>query len=109
MPLAQIVRFDDAENPTTIASGSSPSIPSAAAIDTKSSAFPPLTSASLAGWIYVNLDNRSSAARPSQNWVVIRMHAEGRYGVDYDATAMTNGCSPNAVVSSVPAVGGVRK
>ena len=32
-------------------------------------------------------------ARPSQNWIVIKMQAEGRYGVEYDATALGNGCT----------------
>jgi hypothetical protein len=30
----------------------------------------------------------------SQNWVIVSMFAEGRYGVDYDAAWLGNGCSP---------------
>lgn len=32
----------------------------------------------------------------SQNWVIVSMFAEGRYGVDYDAAWLGNGCSPAA-------------
>lgn len=101
IPATSIVRFDDAENPT--ASASSALMPSAASFDTKSPIFPPLSGPSLSGWIYFNLDNQAgtvtqsspySTPRPSQNWVVVRMKAEGRYGVDYDATAIGNGCGP---------------
>src|SRR5437762_9042397 len=109
IPVASVLRYDDAENPT--ATLSTMSMPSAAAIDTKSSMFPPLSGPTLSGWIYFNLDNRAgystssnpfSSTRSSQNWVVVRMKAEGRYGVDYDATALANGCGSTSAVSSVP-------
>ena len=103
------MRFDDVENPTS--SVASQGLLSASAIDTKSAVFPPMSGASLTGWIYLNLDNQAgyttkaspySSARASQNWVVVRMKAEGRYGVDYDATALANGCATTSVVSTVP-------
>ena len=109
IPATAIVRFDDAENPTT--SATSALMPAAASFDTKSSFFPPITGPTLSGWIYFNLDNQAgnvtqsnpySSARPSQNWVVVRMKAEGRYGVDYDATALTNGCASSSSVAAVP-------
>ena len=34
-----------------------------------------------------------STVRPSQNWIVVHMRADGRYAVDYDATTLTNGCT----------------
>lgn len=76
------------------------------------------------GWMYFNLDHRghygtfsgsvdhstvysdpsrnnpvahpefSRNLRPSQNWVLVSMAAEGRYSVDFDAAALGNGCSP---------------
>ena len=107
IPTSSIVRFDDAENPSAIATAAL--TPSAASYDTKSAVFPPISGPSLTGWIYFNLDNQAglvaqtnpySTPRMSQNWVVVRMKAEGRYGVDYDATALTNGCTPPAVVSA---------
>jgi hypothetical protein len=124
MPISSIVRFDESENPmvggatqsaTTGGSIGLAALPSTAAPPTASSVFPPLSSQGVAGWMFLNLDNRAagisvsgnnaySSARPSQNWVIIHMRAEGRYGVDYDATTLANGCTPNggAEVMQVP-------
>jgi hypothetical protein len=73
----------------------------AAAAATTSSAFPPRVGAAVSGWMLIDLDSRAgvsasspfSTSRPSQNWIVIKMQAEGRYGVEYDATALGNGCT----------------
>jgi hypothetical protein len=61
---------------------------------------------SLAGWIYMNLDNgfnETTADAPanfaSQNWVVVSMRAQGVYSVDFDAAWLGNGCTPAAEVS----------
>jgi len=99
VPYVSIVRFDEYENPTV---GSGPgAFAVAAAAATTSSAFPPRVGVSVSGWMFLELDNRAgvsasspySVARPSQNWIVIKMQAEGRYGVEYDATALGNGCT----------------
>ena len=99
VPYLSIVRYDEYENPTV---GSGPrAFPVAAAAATTSSAFPPRVGVSVSGWMFLELDNRAgtsasspfSVARPSQNWIVIKMQAEGRYGVEYDATALGNGCT----------------
>jgi hypothetical protein len=103
MPVASVVRFDEFENPT--ANAIAPNAPATSSISTASSVFPPLAGASLTGWMYIDLDNHSLAARPSQNWITVRMRAEGRYGVTYDATSLKNGCSSNSVVAGVPNVG----
>jgi hypothetical protein len=58
--------------------------------------------------MYIDLDNRTLSTRASQNWVTVRMRAEGRYGVTYDAIALKNGCAPSSVVSSVPQIGGAK-
>ena len=87
------------ENPTVGAGART--FPVAAAAATTSSAFPPRVGVSVSGWMFLELDNRAgvsasspfSVARPSQNWIVIKMQAEGRYGVEYDATALGNGCT----------------
>lgn len=52
------------------------------------------------GWMYLNLNNGGADAYStdrtnSQNWVVVEMRAEGRYGVDFDAAYLGNGCSAN--------------
>ncbi|MEO8218296.1 MAG: hypothetical protein ABI718_14545, partial [Acidobacteriota bacterium] len=62
-------------------------------------AFPqPANSGDVGGWMYLNLHNGGSASysttRHSQNWVGIQMTAEGRFGVDFWAAALGNGCSP---------------
>ena len=55
----------------------------------------------------MNLDNGGSQAysasdRHNQNWVEVTLFAEGRYGVQYPAAAMGNGCSnPPAVASPI--------
>ncbi|MCU1347879.1 MAG: hypothetical protein JWO56_909 [Acidobacteria bacterium] len=100
MPVSSAVRFDENENPTVAASGLI-ALPSASLVSTSGTTFPPLAGATLSGWMMLNLDNRalisaSGNARPSQNWVVVHLSAEGRYGVDYDATALSNGCSSQA-------------
>jgi hypothetical protein len=41
----------------------------------------------------------------SQNWVILSMFAEGRYGVDQDANWLGNGCSPALPASSAGTVG----
>jgi hypothetical protein len=107
MPVSSAVRFDENENVTVGISGQT-TLPAAALVSTTSATFPPMAGATLSGWMMLNLDNRSliSAAgnsRPSQNWVVVHLSAEGRYGVDYDATALSNGCtaqSPGVVDQS---------
>ena len=46
--------------------------------------------------------------RQSQNWVVVSMFAEGRYGVDFDAAWLGNGCSPSPNASTqIGPAGGV--
>ena len=44
----------------------------------------------------------STTVRPSQNWVIVSMFAEGRFSVDFDAAWLGNGCSAPVALSSVP-------
>jgi hypothetical protein len=61
--------------------------------------------------MWLGLDNRipgSGASayalpRPSQNWVTVQMYAEGRYAVDFDATALANGCTAAPATPSIVA------
>jgi len=115
IPVTRIVRFDESENPTltqgcqvspcpTEASFSLPETSSRPTTDTNS--FPPDNTATTdaGGWIYLNLNNGIDVSpnltsrgltRMSQNWVVVQQTAEGRYGIDFDAAYLGNGCSPN--------------
>jgi len=110
IPVTSIVRFAANENPTASAPASSSSMPVSSSLSTSSSFFPPMAGIGVSGWMFLNLDNHLSNAakspystsRASQNWVMVHMRAEGRYGVDYDATAMSNGCTPAAAVAKTP-------
>lgn len=101
---AGIVRFDEHENAAVMqACDNCPGAasPVASVVTNESDLFPPMGGSDVGGWMWINLDNRAglgagspySTMRFSQNWVVIQMYAEGRYGVDYDATSMANGCT----------------
>lgn len=112
--ISEIVRFDERENPTTFSPNViiSPSVPASITLpetsstSTSSSIFPGLSgSGDVGGWMYLNLNSGTAptpasrpfpttTARPSQNWVIVSMFAEGRYSVDYDAAWLGNGCSP---------------
>ena len=125
LALAEIVRFDEAENAVGdtgrgfVRGGVSTNRPGYFPTETTlpattrtsvadASIYPQLTNGAIAGWMYVNLDNDSRTffgeiefIQPwtSQNWIVSSMRAEGRYSVDMDAAALGNGCSPQAPIS----------
>jgi hypothetical protein len=105
IPTADIVRFDEEENPVTLDPDvisdppfpvALPTFPSASRVRSSSSDFPPNPYQAVAGWMYMNLDSGLvfPAGEASQNWVVVSMAAEGRYSVDFDAALLGNGCSP---------------
>jgi hypothetical protein len=126
MQVADIVRFDEHENPMSVVGCNLclPPVPSAVAFpatsrnDTAGGSFPPLLSAAgdVAGWMYLNLTNNGSRfysvksgyknarqgqlVRTSQNWVSTSMYAEGRYQVLFDALMMANGCTPAPSVTT---------
>jgi len=123
MGIAELVRFDERENAailggTLIVSpppAGAPGLPEASRTPVSSSNFPQITTTDAGGWMYLNLSNGGAASAPagadnpyrsqiagygaagrrnvSQNWTIVSMFAEGRYGVDYDAAWMGNGCS----------------
>jgi len=90
-----IVRFDEHENPTAIATTSSLVLPPTSATPSNAAAFPPATGDDRGGWFWIALDN-GARSRPSQNWITVQMYAEGRYAVDFDATWLANGCTMTA-------------
>lgn len=120
--IAEMVRFDEHENPTTTTGGVviSPApvgqgTPETGSYPTTSSIFPALSTAAgdVAGWTYLNLNNNAPGTapyttqfglpRPSQNWVIVSMAAEGRFAVDFDAAMLGNGCSrPTALNATLP-------
>lgn len=52
-----------------------------------------LLGTTLAGWLYLNLDDRNQENGAHQNWIVVSMRAQGRYSGDMDGIALGNGCS----------------
>lgn len=108
LSFVEMVRFDERETPTVLTPECriSPcvdiegALPEASLVSIgDSDVIPPdSTSADLGGWIYMNLShdgdaNFATPDRPTQNWVTVQMTAEGRYGVDFDAAYLGNGCS----------------
>jgi len=130
MNVAEIVRFDEHENPTFLPGGGvcpqcTLPLPAASAPVTTSALFPHRSgSGDLGGWLYLNLNNGGAAtysaartyrggstwagARQSQSWVVTSMNAEGRFSVDMDALPFGNGCSPAPPLSSEAPIGPAR-
>jgi hypothetical protein len=106
LTVADIVRFDEDENPVAIAdcencaSPARPLLPSSSRPSTDDSVFPPNAGGATSGWMYLNLNNQGVFPfRPfrvaSQNWVTVSMSAEGRYQVEFDTASLGNGCSPS--------------
>src|SRR5207253_1157778 len=105
LPITEIVRFDEHENPNTYSSGViiSPSVPATITLpetsrtSTASSTYPTLASPAgdTGGWMYLNLNTGVTAPavaannvnlalhptfptpRPSQNWVIVSMTGAG--------------------------------
>jgi hypothetical protein len=95
-PFVEIVRFDERENASifspqrTAASGAGMTLPPMARLASTSSAFPASLSTDVGGWFYLNL---ADGNRSRQSWVELTFFAEGRYGVQFPAAALGNGCS----------------
>jgi hypothetical protein len=131
MAVAEIVRFDEHENPSTLGSDSlvsHPRLTSTSATSSSSPSYPATISSDAGGWFYLNLNNGGSTTysanhdglapigsttilgpRPSQNWVTVTMfgsHKDGnRLAAEFDATSLGNGCSPAAFPSSAIPIG----
>ena len=109
MPLGGMVRFDESENPSsydgcTVSPCFEPATVVTSKIEVDDSFFPPNLSGEVGGWLYLDLHNRGSSnyspppdgygsSRPSQNWVIVEMRAEGRFATHVNAPSLGNGCS----------------
>ncbi|HET7434788.1 MAG TPA: hypothetical protein VFN10_08755 [Thermoanaerobaculia bacterium] len=121
MEVADLVRFDERENPTELVPLPilDPPLPGygqfrvTSRTNAASYVFPSLSgSGDVGGWMYLSLNNLGSDAysvaanfdyhansssihgpRQSQNWVTVSMFAEGRYSTLTDATMLANGCT----------------
>jgi hypothetical protein len=118
MPVAEIIRFDEHENPSALGSDpllSPPRLPATSSTSSSDSFYPAITSSDAGGWLYLNLNNGgSTTARPraSQNWVTVTMFGNfpplamtRRLATEFDAASLGNGCSPAAVASSAAPIG----
>lgn len=116
--VAEVVRFDEEENPETALSVPifQPVVEGPALAATERIGFdrgdvlPPNSTNAPGGWVYFNLDSGEHGDAASQNWVVVSMRAAGRYSADMDALALGNGCSApagrsNANVPRGPQIG----
>ena len=109
--VAELVRFDEAENAVGDVPESrvSPPITTEFTLPETSltsvsdaSLYPQMDNGAIGGWMYLNLDNDSGdAPLASQNWVIVSMRAEGRYSVDFDAAWLANGCTEEEPISEV--------
>jgi hypothetical protein len=108
--VAEVVRFDEAENAVGDVPQSRVSPPltldntlpeTSRTSVTDSTVYPQLLNGAVAGWMYLNLDNDEFDDIASQNWVVVSMRAQGRYSVDFDAAWLANGCTPEEPISEV--------
>jgi len=114
--VAEVVRFDEAENavgdvpvsrvsPPLTTENTLPETSRTSVAD--AGTFPQLTTGAVGGWMYLNLDNEENDQTASQNWVVVSMRAEGRYSVDFDAAWLQNGCTPEEPQSEVTGGGNI--
>ena len=109
MPYIELVRFDEREN--AFAFGQigipeppfSPTLPATARVPISAPIFPNVVTTDSGGWMYFNLYNGNTRGA-SQNWVTVSMFAEGRFGVEQDATSLGNGCSAPAAPSSTGSI-----
>jgi hypothetical protein len=110
LPVTEVVRFDEHENPTTSApcpqspcpQATPSTMPETSAQNTSSGNFPAQIGADVGGWMYLNLNNGAPATsgysvtrniagiptpvtataglRPSQNWVIVEMFGSAAGG-----------------------------
>jgi|GEM_PF-168707 len=130
MTVAEVVRFDEHENPSTLGSDSlvsRPRLPATSSTSSSSPSYPAMLSPDRGGWFYLNLNNGGSTSysanhdglapagstttagpRPSQNWVTVTMFGDtprNRPAAAFDAVSLGNGCSPAALPTSAAPIG----
>ncbi|HEX6095982.1 MAG TPA: hypothetical protein VF432_06645 [Thermoanaerobaculia bacterium] len=108
MPAVDVVVFDENEN--FVARADNEPLPlglaGTALLAIEDDSLPQMTNGALSGWTYFNLDSDAEDEEATQNWVVVSMRSQGRYSVDFDATAFGNGCSAPSGVSKATQQGG---
>lgn len=103
IPVAEVVRFDEDENPTAFAEPQccgvpyDTTLPAVAQVDSNDSdVFPPVANGTTGGWLFLNLDDpRTSHA--SQAWIVASKFSRSPHhgaSSSMDVIALGNGCTP---------------
>jgi len=112
MGVAEIVRFDEHENPSVLGTDpliARPRLPATSSTSSSNPLYPAMVSSDAGGWFYLNLNNGGSTARPSQNWVTVTMFSTtskgARPAAQFDAASLGNGCSPAAFPTSSAPIG----
>jgi hypothetical protein len=130
MAVADIVRFDEHENPSTLANDqfrAPPRLPATSSTSSSDSRYPATLSSDAGGWLYLNLNNGGSTTysaygelappgstttagpRPSQNWVTVTMFGNHLFGnrlaAEFDTVSLGNGCTPAAFPASTTPIG----
>ena len=90
LPVREVVVFDDQENPVA----GSLTLPETSLVQMEE--LPQHTNGATHGWTYFNLDTVAGDGLATQNWVVVSMGRANSSAGDFDATALGNGCSPEA-------------
>ena len=106
MPVAEVVVFDENENLAANANPEALGIHATALLAVDDEDMPQMTNGAVSGWTYFNLDRESEDDETTQNWVIVSMRSQGRYSVDFDATAFGNGCTPERAASEATNEGG---
>ncbi len=111
--VAELVRFDEEENPTTLTPAEEVSPPIETDVSmaetglynvNDGNTFPANPDDAVSGWMYMNLNEPAATQFPgdiaSQSWVIVSMRAEDRFSVDFDAAWLGNGCTPEEDITS---------
>jgi hypothetical protein len=92
---AQVVCFDEEENPLVASGGPSGGPEEAIRIPWEVNVLDPTVDFGTPdnfGWCYMNLALDAAIQPQAQAWVTVRMSAEGRYSVGFDAVQLNNSC-----------------
>jgi hypothetical protein len=108
-PVVETVVFDENENfaARAVLEHSRLGLPGTSLLSPTDDDMPQLTNGAISGWTYFNLDAEAGDEEATQNWVIVSMRAQGRYSVDFDATALGNGCSAPRGPSEAQQEGGI--
>ena len=107
LPVREVVVFDENENFAALADDSELHLAGTSLLSVSDDDMPQMTNGAVSGWTYLNLDADEDDDEATQNWVLVSMRSQGQFSVDFEATALGNGCTPARGVSEATADGGI--